>query len=98
MEAQIEGAIVYGLTAAMKSEITIGGGGAVEENFNRFDLLSMDEMPAVEVHIVPSEEKPGGCGEPGVPPIAPAVANALFVAEGGKGKRVRKLPVTTLKG
>ncbi|MGO9711111.1 MAG: molybdopterin cofactor-binding domain-containing protein [Polyangiaceae bacterium] len=98
VEAQIEGAIVYGLTAAMKSEITIGGGGAVEENFNRFDLLSMDEMPAVEVHIVPSEEKPGGCGEPGVPPIAPAVANALFVAEGGKGKRVRKLPVTTLKG
>ncbi len=90
VEAQIEGAIAYGLTAALKSEITMAGGGAMQANFDEFELLSMDEMPAVEVHIVPSEEKPGGCGEPGVPPIAPAVANAVFAAS---GKRVRKLPV-----
>jgi isoquinoline 1-oxidoreductase beta subunit len=90
VEAQMESAIVYGLTAALKSEITMGGGGTVEENFHNFELLTMSEMPTIEVHVVPSEDKPGGVGEPGTPPIAPAVANAVFAAT---GKRVRKLPL-----
>jgi isoquinoline 1-oxidoreductase beta subunit len=90
VEAQMESAIVYGLTAALKSEITMAGGGAREENFHQFDLLSINEMPKIEVHVVPSDEKPGGCGEPGLPPIAPAVANAAFMAT---GKRVRRLPI-----
>jgi isoquinoline 1-oxidoreductase beta subunit len=90
IEAQIEGAVVYGLTAALKSEITLAGGKVTQTNFHNFRLLQIDEMPKVEVHIVPSTEKPGGIGEPGLPPIAPAVANAIFAAT---GKRVRKLPI-----
>ena len=61
-------------------------------NFDTYPLLRMNEMPQVEVHIVPSTEKPGGIGEPGTPPIAPAVANAIFAAT---GKRVRSLPIDT---
>jgi CO/xanthine dehydrogenase Mo-binding subunit len=67
-------------------------GGAVEQsNFTDFEVLRIDEMPVVEVHIVPSTEKPTGIGEPALPPIAPAVANALFAAT---GKRLRRLPIT----
>jgi isoquinoline 1-oxidoreductase beta subunit len=88
--AQMEGAIVYGLSAALKSEITIDRGGAVQSNFDDYPLLRIDEMPRVEVHIVPSTGKIGGVGEPGTPPIAPAVVNAIFAAT---GKRVRRLPV-----
>jgi len=90
VEAQMQGAIVYGLTAALKSEITLAAGKVVQANFHNFKLLTMSEMPVVEVHIVPSTESPGGCGEPGTPPIAPAVANAIFAAT---GKRIRKLPI-----
>ncbi len=90
VEAQVESAIVYGLTAALKSEITIAGGKVVEANFHNFKLLQMQEMPRIEVHIVPSTESPGGAGEPATPPIAPAVANAIFAAT---GKRIRKLPI-----
>ncbi len=90
VEAQVESAIVYGLTAALKSEITISGGKVDQTNFHNFKLLSIAEMPRIEVHIVPSAEPPGGAGEPATPPIAPAVANAIFAAT---GKRVRRLPI-----
>jgi len=90
IEAQIEGAIVYGLSAALKGEITIEGGRAVQGNFDDYPLLTMDEMPEVEVHIVPSAEPPEGIGEPGLPPAAPAVVNAVFAAT---GKRIRRLPI-----
>jgi isoquinoline 1-oxidoreductase beta subunit len=89
--AQIEGGIVYGLTAALKSAITIQNGAVEQSNFHDFELLRGDEMPVVEVHFVPSEARPTGTGEPGLPPIAPAVANALFALT---GKRVRRLPIT----
>lgn len=87
---QVEGAVVFGLSAALKSAITIENGGVKQGNFDEYELLRMSEAPEVEVHIVPSEEKPTGVGEPGVPPIAPAVANAVFAAT---GKRVRQLPM-----
>ncbi|MCC6555450.1 MAG: xanthine dehydrogenase family protein molybdopterin-binding subunit [Polyangiaceae bacterium] len=90
VEAQIESAIAFGLTAALRSEITIQNGRVKQANFHNFKLLRFDEMPKVEVHIVPSTEAPGGIGEPGTPPIAPAVVNAIFAAT---GKRIRKLPV-----
>jgi isoquinoline 1-oxidoreductase subunit beta len=88
--AQIESAIVFGLSAALMGEITIEGGAVKQTNFNGYPVLRMREMPEIEVHIVPSQEAPGGIGEPGVPPIAPAVANAIFAAT---GKRVRRLPI-----
>lgn len=88
--AQMESGIVYGLTAALKGEITIRNGRVQQGNFNDYPLLRMDEMPVVEVHIVKSDLAPGGVGEPGTPPIAPAVANAVFAAT---GKPVRRLPL-----
>jgi isoquinoline 1-oxidoreductase subunit beta len=88
--AQIEGCIVYGLTAALYGEITIEGGAVQQSNFHDYPLLTINTMPVVEVHIVPSTAAPSGTGEPGLPPIAPAVTNALFALT---GKRVRSLPV-----
>ncbi|HEX5632984.1 MAG TPA: molybdopterin cofactor-binding domain-containing protein, partial [Gemmatimonadales bacterium] len=88
--AQMEGAIAYGLTAALKGEITLEKGRVKQSNFFDYPILRMDEMPVVETHIVPSLEPPGGVGEPGTPPIAPAVANAVAALT---GKRVRKLPI-----
>jgi len=90
--AQMEGGIVFGLTAALYGEITIEGGQTQQSNFNNYTMLRIKEMPRVEVHIVPSHEAPGGCGEPPVPSIAPAVANAIFAAT---GKRLRRLPFQT---
>lgn len=90
IEAQIESAIVYGLSAALKDEITIENGRVKQGNFDDYDILHIGEMPKVEVHIVPSKEVLGGIGEPGLPPIAPAVCNAIFAAT---GKRLRRLPV-----
>jgi isoquinoline 1-oxidoreductase beta subunit len=89
MAAQIEGGIIYGLTCALKNEITITRGKVDQDNFNSYPMLRISEAPHVEVHSVPSTEAPGGVGEPGVPPIAAAVANAVFAAT---GKRLRKLP------
>ena len=86
----MESAITYGLSATLKSEITIKNGEVVQSNFDDFDVLRIDEMPEVKVYIVKSTEAPGGVGEPGLPPIAPAVTNAVFAAT---GKRVRKLPI-----
>ncbi|HZQ52864.1 MAG TPA: xanthine dehydrogenase family protein molybdopterin-binding subunit [Bryobacteraceae bacterium] len=90
VSAQVEGAIVYGLTAALKSQITIQNGGAVERNFNKFTTLQMKETPSIQVYIVPSEVEPTGIGEPGLPPVAPALMNAIFAAA---GKRIRRLPI-----
>jgi len=88
--AQMERAIVFGLTAALKGEISIADGRVVQSNFHDYPLLRFDECPDIEVYIVPSEADPGGVGEPGTPPIAPAVANAVFAAT---GKPVRRLPI-----
>jgi isoquinoline 1-oxidoreductase beta subunit len=90
--AQVEGAIVYGLTAALQGAITIDGGAVQQSNFHDYPLLTMEQMPVVETHIVPSTAAPTGTGEPGTPPIAPAVTNAMFVLT---GKRIRKLPIIT---
>ena len=90
VEAQMESSIVYGLSATLNGEITIEKGGVAQSNFHEFEVLRINEMPQVEVHIVESKEPPGGVGEPGLPPIAPSVANAVFAAT---GKRIRKLPI-----
>ena len=90
VEAQMQSGIVYGLSAALHSELTFKEGRLQQDNFHNYPVLRMNEMPQVEVHIVPSADKMGGCGEPGTPPIAPAVANAVFAAT---GKRLRKLPL-----
>ena len=89
VRSQAEGAIVYGLSAALKNEITIRNGAVEQTNFDGYEPLRINEAPAIEVHIVKSTEDCGGMGEPCVPPCAPAVANAIFAAS---GKRLRKLP------
>jgi isoquinoline 1-oxidoreductase subunit beta len=90
IKAQMEGGIVFGLSAALYGAITFKDGRVEQSNFHDYPLLRLNEMPEVEVHIVPSEEKSGGIGEPGVPPIAPAVCNAIFTLT---GKRIRRLPI-----
>ena len=92
VKAQVEGGIVFGLTAALFDEITIEGGQTQQSNFNNYPMMRIGDMPRVEVHIIPSHESPGGCGQPPVPSIAPAVANAIFAAT---GKRLRRLPFQT---
>ena len=89
IEAQMQSAIAFGLSAALHSKITFKDGKVEQGNFNDYLVLRLDEMPKVEVHIVKSTDKMGGVGEPGLPPIAPAVANAVFAAT---GKRLRSLP------
>jgi len=91
VKQQMEGGIVFGLTAALKGAITIDKGRAQQGNFDRYEMLRIDEMPKIEVHIVSSEADPGGVGEASVPPIAAAVANAIFAAT---GKRLRSLPIS----
>ena len=90
VRAQMEGGIIFGLTAALYGEITLDKGRVIQSNFHDYRMLRMKETPVIEVHIMPSDEKMGGAGEPGVPAIAPALANALFAAT---GKRIRKLPI-----
>jgi isoquinoline 1-oxidoreductase subunit beta len=89
VKSQIEGGIGFGLGAVLKSKLTLDGGKVVEGNFDGYEVLTMAEMPQVEVHIVTSDEYPTGVGEPGVPPIGPAVANAFYQAT---KKRIRALP------
>jgi isoquinoline 1-oxidoreductase beta subunit len=86
---QIESAIVYGLSAALHGAITLENGHVMQSNFHDYPPLRFSEMPGIEVHIVPSTKPPTGIGEPGTPPIAPAVANALFKLT---GKRLRRMP------
>jgi CO/xanthine dehydrogenase Mo-binding subunit len=88
--AQMEGGIVWGLTAALKGSIDIENGSVMQTNFANYPLLQIDEIPQVEVHLVSSDGRPSGVGEMGVPPAAPAVLNAIFRAT---GKRIRHLPV-----
>lgn len=89
VRAQMEGGIGFGLGAILKSRISLDKGRVVEGNFDGYEVLRIDEMPMVDVHIVQSGESPTGVGEPGVPPIGPAVANAYFAAT---KKRIRMLP------
>jgi isoquinoline 1-oxidoreductase beta subunit len=91
--AQMESGIVFGLSAALYGEITFKNGRVEQDNFLDYPMLAFDKMPVVETHIVPSLEDPGGIGEPGVPPIAPAVMNAIFSAT---GKRIRRLPISNV--
>ena len=90
IRAQIQGSIVFGLGATIKSEMTVKNGRVNESNFDDYQVIRMDEMPQINVHIIKNNENPGGIGEPGLPPIAPAIANAVFAAS---GKRIRKLPI-----
>jgi isoquinoline 1-oxidoreductase beta subunit len=88
--AQMESAVGFGLTAALYSAITLQDGRVQQTNFHDYAMLRIPEMPAVEVHLVPSDEPSTGCGEPGVPPVAPALANALFALT---KKPIRRLPI-----
>jgi isoquinoline 1-oxidoreductase beta subunit len=93
VRAQIEGGILFGLSAALHGKITLTDGQPDQHSFDRYQVLRMNEVPEVDVHILPSEHPPTGVGEPGVPPIAAAVANAVFKLT---GSRVRDLPFTTV--
>jgi isoquinoline 1-oxidoreductase beta subunit len=88
--AQMESGIVYGLSATVLGEITLGRGRVLQGNFDDYPIVRLDRCPAIEVHLAPSGEAHGGIGEVGLPPIAPAVVNAVAAAT---GKRVRRLPV-----
>jgi isoquinoline 1-oxidoreductase beta subunit len=90
IEAQMESGIAFGLGAALQGAITFKDGRVQQSNFDDYRMLRLPEMPRVEVHIVPSRERPGGVGEPGTPPIAPAVANAVAALT---GRRLRELPL-----
>ncbi|MEO6593974.1 MAG: xanthine dehydrogenase family protein molybdopterin-binding subunit [Planctomycetota bacterium] len=90
VKAQLEGATGFALTAALYSAITLKNGSIEQSNFHDYRMLRMHEMPEVAVHMVPSDEPPTGVGEPGVPPVAPALCNALFSLT---GKRIRRLPI-----
>jgi isoquinoline 1-oxidoreductase beta subunit len=87
--AQVESSAVYGMSAALYGKITLKDGVVEQSNFHNYPLLRMAEMPKVEVYIVPGGETPTGVGEPGLPPIAPAISNAIFALT---GKRLRTLP------
>jgi isoquinoline 1-oxidoreductase beta subunit len=90
LKYQVESGIYYGLTAALYGEITIKDGRVEQSNFDKYKMARMDEMPKVEVHILEGKGEQGGGGEPGMPPITPAVCNAIFAAT---GKRIRRLPI-----
>jgi isoquinoline 1-oxidoreductase beta subunit len=90
---QIEGGVIFGLSATLYGNITLKEGRIEQGNFDDYQILRMHEAPEVDVHIIPSSERPGGVGEIGTPPVAPAVCNAIFALT---GKRVRKLPVATV--
>jgi isoquinoline 1-oxidoreductase beta subunit len=94
VRAQIEGAITFGVTAALYGEITLKDGRVEQANFDTYRMIRMDEAPAVEVHLVKSSEFPGGMGEPGTSAVAPAITNAIFAAT---GTRLRKLPIDPLQ-
>ena len=89
-KAQMESGIIYGLTAALYGEITIEDGAVEQSNFHDYQMVRMDNAPAIDVEIIISDAPLGGAGEPGTPPISPAVTNAIFKAT---GKRIRSLPI-----
>jgi isoquinoline 1-oxidoreductase subunit beta len=90
VEAQIQGGVINALSTALKEEVRFSNGGVKSGNFEDYGILRMSEVPDIEVHIVKSDDKMGGIGEPGVPPLAPAVANAFFNAT---GVRIRRIPL-----
>lgn len=90
VESQMESAIIYGLSAALMGEITLKDGRVQQSSFADYPVMRMNQAPKIDVHLVESNEHPGGIGEPGTPPIAPAVANAVFALT---RKRVRRLPI-----
>src|SRR5271165_114639 len=94
VESQIESGIVFGLSAALWGEVTIAGGKVLQTNFNNYRLLRNNELPQLDVHLVDSDETPGGIGEAAVPLVAPALCNAIYAAT---GKRLRELPIGTQK-
>ncbi len=92
IQSQIQGAVAFGLSAALYGEITIENGQVRQTNFDSYNVVRMADMPVVEMHLALSGgDKWGGVGEPGVPPVAPAIANAVFAAT---GKRLRGLPLS----
>jgi isoquinoline 1-oxidoreductase beta subunit len=88
--AQLQGGIIFGLTAALYGEITIDKGRVQQSNFHDYRMLRMDEAPAVDIYVIPSGEAPGGIGEAGTVAAMPALANAIYAAT---GKRLRRLPI-----
>lgn len=90
LKAQLEGAVTLALSTTLKEEVQFKDGGVSSENFEDYEILRMSEVPEINVHLIKSKEAIGGIGEPGVPPLAPAVANAVFAAT---GKRLRRLPL-----
>jgi isoquinoline 1-oxidoreductase beta subunit len=90
MRAQIEGGIIFGLSAALHGEITLDKGAVVQANFPDYEMVRLKACPDIQVDILESDAPLGGAGEPGVPPVAPALTNAIFAAT---GVRVRELPV-----
>jgi len=91
VEAQMQSAIIYGLTAALHGEITIEHGRVQQGNFNSYKMVRLARTPEIDVHLEPSGRAIGGIGEPGLPPLAPALTNAIFAAT---GNRIRKLPIS----
>jgi isoquinoline 1-oxidoreductase subunit beta len=94
VEAQLQSAVAFGLSAALYGQVTFKDGRVQQSNFHDYPVLRMNEMPRVEVHLAAGGDKPTGAGEPGTPPVAPAVANALFALT---GKRARALPLSRTK-
>ena len=90
IESQIESGIVFGLSAALWGDVTVSAGRVQQGNFNSYRLLRINEMPELDVHLLQSEEPPGGIGEAAVPLVAPAVCNAIYAAT---GRRLRSLPI-----
>jgi isoquinoline 1-oxidoreductase beta subunit len=90
VRAQIQGAVIFGITAALYGEITLKNGRVEQTNFDTYQALRMNEAPTIEVHIVQNRESPGGMGEPGTSALIPSVTNAIFAAT---GKRLRRLPI-----
>ena len=91
VQAQVQGGVMFGITAALYGEITLQSGRVKQANFDTYQMLRIDQAPAIEVYVVNSKESPGGMGEAGTSGIVPAVANAVFAAT---GKRLRKMPIT----
>ena len=96
--AQLESAVIMGLSAALKERVLLKNGAVISENYEDYEILRMDETPQIEVHIVGGDAPLGGIGEPGLPPVAPAVANAVFAATGARIRRLPLTPDTVLEG
>ena len=90
VETQLQGAVIFALQALYYGKITIKDGRVQESNFHDYKMLRMNEVPEISIYIVPSDDPPKGVGEPGVPPLAPSVINAIYAAS---GKRIRKIPI-----